>query len=571
MLYSEIVAVYEKLAGTTKRLEKIVILAEFISAFKGHEEWGYLLRGRVFPDYDSRELGVSTQIVLKAISRATGIGLDEVVVLFKKNGDLGDVALTVLEKHKQKSLFFKSLSVEHVFDNLRKIVEITGDGTVDKKLAIISELLISAKPVEARYIIRTLLSDLRIGVADAVLLEAINLSFFSGAKDTLEKVQRAYDLLTDFAEVLKLCEKGIDAINHVSLIPGRPTNVMLAVKVMDIDEAFEVCGKPAAFEHKYDGFRVIISCDGKNIKLFTRRLEDVTAQFPDIVSFARDYIKAKSFVVDAEAVGYNFKTGKYLPFESVSQRIKRKYGIDELAKTLPVELNIFDVLYINGESVIELPFKERRKMLEKIVENVPKKIGLAVQLVTSDEKEAEKFYRDALKIGEEGVMIKNLESAYVSGRYVGTMVKLKPVVADLDLVIVGGEYGTGKRAGGLTSFIVACRSDDEFLEIGRVSSGLKEKASEGTSYGEIDELLQPLIISESENVVYVKPKIVVSVTYQNIQPSPSYSSGFALRFPRITHYRPERGIHDIASLEDIKREVAKMSRKLGKKHVSEAL
>ncbi len=565
MLYSQLTDVYERLSRTTKRLEKISILAEFIPHFRGMEEYSYLLRGRVFADYDSRELGVSTQIVLKAISRATGNRFEEVNGLFKKNGDLGDVALTLLEKHKQKSLFSKALSVNHVFESLRKISEITGDGTVDKKLAIISELLITANPIEARYIVRTLLSDLRIGMADAVLLESINLSFFSGTKDTLEKVQRAYDLLTDFAEVLKLCEKGIIAIEHVSLIPGRPTNVMLAVKVMDIDEAFEVCGRPCAFEHKYDGFRVLISSDGKEIHVFTRRLEDVTLQFPDIVSFAREHVNAKKFIIDAEAVGYDSKTGKYLPFESISQRIKRKYDISELAKKLPVELNVFDVLYIDGESVVELPFKERRKLVERIVEEVPKKIRISTQLITSDDKEAEKFYRDALKIGEEGVMIKNLNSAYISGRYVGTMAKLKPVVADLDLVIVGAEYGTGKRAGGLTSFIVACKNGDKFVEVGKVSSGLKEKASEGTSYGEINELLQPLIISENDEAVFVKPKIVVSVTYQNIQPSPSYSSGFALRFPRITHYRPERGMHDIASLEDIKREVAKMSRKLGKK------
>ncbi len=565
MLYSELVGVYEKLAGTTKRLEKVRILSEFIARFKGQEEFSYLLRGRVFPDYDSRELGVSTQIVLKAISRATGVGVEEVVILFKKNGDLGDIALIMLEKHKQKSLFSKALSLEHVFNSLRKITEISGDGAIDKKLALISELLISSRPIEARYIIRTILSDLRIGVADAVLLEAINLKFFSGDKITLEKVQRAYDLLTDFAEVLKLCEKGIESIEHVSLIPGRPTNVMLAVKVQDIDEAFEVCGKPCAFEHKYDGFRTIISSDGKNIHIFTRRLEDVTLQFPDIVSFVKENVKAKKFIIDAEAVGYDSKTGKYLPFESISQRIKRKYDIKDLAIKFPVELKVFDLLYLDGQSTVELPFKERRKILEKVIENVPKKISVSTQLITDNEQSAEKFYLEALKIGEEGVMIKNLDSAYVSGRYVGTMAKLKPIVEDLDLVIVGAEYGTGKRAGGLTSFIVAVRDGENFVEIGKVSSGLKEKESEGTTYGEIDALLQPLIISENSDSVNVKPKIVVSVTYQNIQPSPSYSSGFALRFPRITRYRPDKNLRDIASLEDIKKEFSKMSRKLGKK------
>ncbi len=567
MLYSEFALIYEKLSATSKRLEKIKILAEFIGKLNGTEEFSYLLRGRVFPDYDSRELGISTQIVLKAISRATGVSVEEVINLFKKTGDLGNVAFSIFEKHKQNSLFSKNLSVEHVFTTLRKIGEINGKGAIDRKLVLISELLISSKPVEARYIIRTLLSDLRIGVADAVLIESINLNFFSGKKETLEKVQRAYDLLTDFAEVLKLCGKGIESIEHVSLIPGRPTNVMLAVKVLNISEAFEVCGKPAAFEHKYDGFRTLISSDGKNIRIFTRRLEDVTNQFPDIVSFVKEHVQAKKFIIDAEAVGYDSKTEKYLPFESVSQRIKRKYDIVELSKKLPIELNVFDVLYLDGRSVVELSFKERRKILEKIIDEVPYKIKLATQLITDDENEADKFYRSALKIGEEGVMIKNLNSAYVSGRYVGTMAKLKPIVEDLDLVIVGAEYGTGKRAGGLTSFIVAVRDGDKFLEIGKVSSGLKEKESEGTSYGEIDKLLQPLIISENSDSVRVKPKIVVSVTYQNIQPSPSYSSGFALRFPRVTHYRPDKDLKDIASLEDIKREVTRMSKKLGKKSV----
>ncbi len=567
MLYFELAKLYESLSKTTKRLEKIKILSDFIAIFKDKEEFSYLLRGRVFPDYDSRELGVSTQIILKAIARATGVRIDEVVVSFKKNGDLGNVAFLILEKYKQNSLFSKNLSVEYVFTTLRKIEDITGKGAIDKKLALISELLISAKPIEAKYIIRTLLSDLRIGVADAVLLEAINLNFFSGKKETLEKVQRAYDLLTDFAEVLKLCEKGIESIEHVSLIPGRPTNVMLAVKVLNIDEAFEVCGKPAAFEHKYDGFRTLISSDGKNIHIFTRRLEDVTNQFPDIVSFIKEHVKAKKFIIDAEAVGYDSKTGKYLPFESVSQRIKRKYDIIDLSKKLPIELNVFDVLYLDGHSVVELPFKERRKILEKFIDDVPYKIRLATQLITADESEANKFYNEALKIGEEGVMIKNLDSAYVSGRYVGTMAKLKPVVEDLDLVIVGAEYGTGKRAGGLTSFIVAVKDRDKFLEIGKVSSGLKEKESEGTSYGEIDKLLQPLIISENSDSVRVKPKIIVSVTYQNIQSSPSYSSGFALRFPRITHYRPDKDLRDIASLEEINKEVVKMSKRLGRKSI----
>jgi DNA ligase 1 len=565
MLYSRIVGVYEALSATTKKLEKVAILAAFLPSLKGHEDFLYLLRARVFADYDSRELGVSTQLIIKAIARAGGVGVETVTEAFKKKGDLGDVASDILVKTKQQGLFATPLTVEYVVSHLRKLPEITGENAVDKKLALISELLTSASTDEAVFLVRTILGDLRIGVADGVVIDSIVSAFFSGDKDMIERVQRAYDFVTDYAEVLRLAFRGKDAFSHIALLPGRALNPMLAVKVTDIDEAFDVCGKPAALEHKYDGFRVIVTCDGKDIRLFTRRLEDVTKQFPDVVTSVRQFVTATTFVFDAEAVGYDLKTGRYLPFEAISQRIRRKYSIDELAKAMPVELNVFDVLYLDGQVTAELPFFERRKILTGVIREEAQKLKLATQIVTDDITAAERFYSAALKIGEEGIMIKNLKAPYQPGRYVGFMAKLKPDAADLDVVIVGGEYGTGKRAGGLTSFIVAVRDGDDFVEIGRVSSGLKEKAEEGMTYEELDALLQPLILSGKDNSVRVTPKIVVSVTYQNIQPSPTYSSGFALRFPRITHVRPERGLHDIATLDDVKNEAAKASRKLAKK------
>ncbi len=367
-------------------------------------------------------------------------------------------------------------------------------------------------------------------------------------------------MIKDCAEIVKLAFKGKQAFSHINFEAGRPVKVMLPVKVTEISEAFRICGKPVAVEHKYDGFRMIITSNGKEIKLFTRRLEDVTKQFPDVVSCIKQHVKAKEFILDSEVVGYDKDKKRYTPFEAISQRIKRKYDIEKLIEKLPVEVNVFDVLYADGKEILERPFSKRREILEGLI--VPKQwiIRLSRQIVTSDEKEVEKFYKNALKIGEEGIMFKKLDAPYRPGRRVGYMVKLKPEVADLDLVIVGAEYGTGKRSGGLTSFIVACKSNGEFLEVGRVSSGLKEKEGEGTTYKELDKILQKIVIKENGNSVIVKPKVIVSVTYQNVQHSPSYSSGFALRFPRITHYRPERGTGDIATLEDIKREVARGQR-----------
>jgi DNA ligase 1 len=564
MFYEEFVELYEEISKTTKRLEKTTILASFLRKLEkqGKSEWIYLLKGKVVPDYDSREIGISRQITIKAVSRSFGIKEEEIEKRFRKIGDLGDITEELAKIKKQRTLFSKKLTVGKVFSNLIKIMEIEGHGAIDKKIGLISELLGSASDKEAKYIVRTLLADLRIGIADGVIRDSIAEAFFQEEKKEMsEKIESAYSLSNDFAKVLEHCAKGKHELEKIDIVPGKPINVMLAVKVADIEEAFEVCNKPAAIEHKYDGFRMLISKHGKEIKLFTRRLENVTNQFPDVVEVVRKNVKGDSFMLDSEVVGFDPKTEVYKPFEAISQRIKRKYEIEKLIKELPVEVNVFDIVYYNGKSLLNLPFRERRKLIEKIVSSVKLKIRVAEQIITDSEKEALDFYKKALKLGEEGIMVKNIEAPYQSGRRVGYMVKLKPSIKDLDLVIVGAEYGSGKRAGWLTSYILACRSEDEFLEIGKVSSGLKELSEEGTSYEEMSDILKPLIKETKDNVVTIKPKVVVSVTYQNIQQSPSYSSGYALRFPRITAYRPDRSVKDIASIEDIEKEVKRTERK----------
>lgn len=566
MKYSELVKVYEALSATTKKIEKIDILAKFLPKLKDHPEWIYLLRGRVLPDYDEREFGISTQLAIKAIARAAAVDSKEVVKKFHKVGDLGDVAAELIGKKRQSTLFSKELDVAKVFDNLRKIVDITGNGAVDRKLSYVIELLSSAAGDGSVYIIRTLLNDLRVGVADAILRDGIVVAFFGEDREMRDKVEETYDKVNDFAEVFAMASKGKKGLDSVRIVPGRPLKVMLPVKVTEIDEAFRICGEKVAVEHKYDGFRVLINKDSNgNVSLFTRRLDNVTNQFPDVVKIVKERVHGKDFILDSEVVGYDPEKMRYRPFEAISQRIRRKHEIERLMKKLPVEINVFDVIYLNGESKIDMPFIERRKVIEKIVKHEPWKIRISKQIITDDKKEVLKFYKEALKIGEEGVMVKRLDSPYRPGRRVGYMVKMKPEAKDLDLVIVGAEYGRGKRAGGLTSFILACRKNAgsrELVEVGKASSGLKEKeGSDGTTYKEINDILQPLIIKEEKGYVQVKPNVVVSVTYQNVQPSPTYNSGYAMRFPRITHYRPERGKHDIATLDDIKKEFLRMQKR----------
>lgn len=556
MLYSEFINVYERLASTTKRLEKITILAEFIKKLDKNKEVDkiYLLEGKVLAEYDTREFGISRQLAIKAISTAFGIKEEVVSERFNKIGDLGEIAEEFVSKRKQSSLFVKKLDVDKVFDNLKKVIDTDGKGSVDKKMALISELLGSASGLEAKYIIRTLLNDLRIGVAEGVIKEAIAEAFFDDKTEVIGKIEEIFDMVGDLAVVVNAASKGKSGIDDIKIVPGRPMKVMLAVKAESIEEGFEVCGKPCAIEHKYDGFRVLINKNEGKIKLFTRKLEEVTKQFPDVVEYVTKNVKGDSFILDSEFVGYDSNSGKYKPFEAISQRIKRKYDIEKIIEKLPVEVDVFDVLYYNGKNLFNLPFIERRKIVEKIIKTEKWKIKPSTQIITDDEKEAFDFYQNALKIGEEGIMMKSLNANYKQGRRVGYMVKIKPEVKDLDLVIVGAEYGTGKRAGWLTSYIVACRDEDEFLEVGKVSSGLKEKEEEGTTYSQMTELIKPLIVGKEGNYVKVKPKVIVSVTYQNIQISPSYDSGYALRFPRITRYRPDKGINDINSILDIKRE-----------------
>ncbi len=555
MEYLQLCDVYEDLEKNNSRLKKIEILSKFLKKIKNYKnkEIVYLLQGKVFPDYSEKEFGISEKLCIKALIKASGVSGGEIVKKWKKIGDLGKVAEEVMNKKKQDTLFTNKLTTEKVIDNLKRLPELIGKGTVDKKLSLISELLTSASGIEAKYIIRTLLSDLRIGVGSGTLRDSIvEACFDEKDKENTEAVQDAYDKITDFALVFEKACEGLKSLLLTELMPGKAVKVMLFPKEKNFEDGFERVGKPCLIDYKYDGFRMMVNKDSNGeIKIFTRRLDEVSKQFPEVVDYVKKYIKGDSFILDSEAVGYDSKTKAYQPFQNISQRIKRKYDIEVLAKKLPIELNVFDILYYNGKSLIKTKFKERREIIEKIVKKQEFKIRPSEAIITDSVEEAQKFYEKALELGEEGVMMKNLESPYKPGSRVGYAVKIKPGDDDFDLVITGAEYGTGKRAGWLTSFSVACREDDKLLEIGKVSTGLKEKESEGLSFVELTQMLKKLIISENGRDVKVKPKVVVTVAYQNIQKSPSYSSGYALRFPRITRLRPDRDVKDVATIDEV--------------------
>lgn len=626
MKYSTLVDVYEKLENTSKRLNKTYLISKLLekTSKEDLDKIVLLIQGKLFPAYDERKIGIAERLVIKALSTSSGKTTNQIEQEWKIKGDLGEVAKEIIGKKTQSTLFRKDLSVLKVFENLRKLSELKGTGTVDKKIGLIAELLTSASSSEAKYITRTLLEDLRVGVGDGSLRDAIVWAFFpkvigifykcpkcneynpntnkcincshkienkfkkiqkpkeptlytDSIKDlkTLKKykfilakeeknareiynylidiVQQAIDKKNDFSEVAKLAkEHDIKDILNVGLEPLKPIKVMLYPKAKDLEDAFKIVGKPAALEFKYDGFRMQIHKDKNKIKIFTRRLEDVTAQFPDVVNIIKTHIKENSFIIDLEAVGFDKKTGAYLPFQNISQRIRRKYGIEAMAKDFPVELNVFDIMLYNNISQLNTPFKERRDLLKKIIKQTPKKIILAKQIITDDLKKSEKFYEESLKAGEEGVMVKSLQGIYKPGSRVGYGVKVKPETETLDLVIVGAEWGSGKRSQWLSSFTIACKHQDLFLEIGKVGTGIKEK-SEGVTFDKLTKMIKPLIKEEKNKEVTIKPKIVIEVGYEEIQKSPTYNSEFALRFPRLIRLRPDKSAKDASQLDYVKK------------------
>lgn len=549
MKYSQLVDVYEKINSTTKTLEKTDIIADFLKNVNSKEikDIILLLRGRVFPEWDTREIGIGAQLAIKAMSSAYGVSKDKIIKEWRNIGDLGEVTEKLAKNRAQSTLFQEEIDTKKVLENLQKIAVLEGAGTVDRKISYLKELL--HDPKSAKYIIRTCLEELRIGVGEGIVRDSISKAF----NVSKEAVQTAYDLTTDFGSVAEKAIKGEKELNKVSIIIGNPIKVMLAQRVADINEGFERCGKPTQYEYKYDGFRMQIHKNGDKITIFTRRLENVTKQFPFIASAAKKAINAKEAIVEGEAVGYD-KSGRSLPFQNISERIKRKYHIEELAKKIPVKLNVFDILYLNGKDLITEEFEERRRILEKTIKENDK-ISLSEKIITSDEKEAKKFYDKALKLGHEGLMAKNLKAPYKPGSRVGYMVKIKPVMESLDVVIVGAEWGSGKRAKWLSSFILACRDPEteEYLPIGKMGTGVKEKAEEGVSFKELTKKLEPLVIKKKDREVMVKPKIVLEVNYEEIQKSPTYKSGYALRFPRLARLREDKSPEEVDTMERIKK------------------
>ncbi|MFH1105976.1 MAG: ATP-dependent DNA ligase [Candidatus Aenigmatarchaeota archaeon] len=553
MKYVELAKAYERLENTPSKLEKAAILAD---SFKkcSDQDLPYMVLlsgGRVFPDYDQTELGVAQQLVIKAISKAAGESESRVEKKFKSTGDLGLVVELFASNKKQKTLGQKSLTIEKVFKNIQGMTKHAGKGSRDRKLNLIAELLSAASPLEAKYIIRTVLQQLRIGIAEGIIRDAVAKAFDVSA----ESVENAWNMKSDFGEIALAAKKGgTPGLKKIRLELGKSVQVLLAEKAPDLKTALESFDNPA-IEVKVDGMRAQMHKKGNDVWIYTRRLENVTAQFPDLVKLVRKYVTANECIIEGEVMGINPKTREPLAFQILSQRIHRKYDIEKTLREIPVQANLFDIIYLDGKTLFDKNLGERRKILERVITQT-KEFKLIEQIVTKDLERAQRFYDHALRMKQEGVMVKNLDAPYIPGRSVGGgWLKVKPTMESLDLAIVGATWGTGKRAGALTSFMLACRDadTDAFLECGMMSTGIKEKKESeiDVTYEDMTKLLKPLITSEKSGEAKITPKVVIEVAYEEIQKSPTYSSGFALRFPRFLRLRPEKGVEQADTMDRV--------------------
>ncbi|MCD6467079.1 MAG: ATP-dependent DNA ligase, partial [Methanomicrobia archaeon] len=468
MKFKKIVDVYERLEKTPARLEKTDIVARLLEETPDDliSIVIQLLLGETFPKWMDKKIGIGTQLLIKSVANVTGIKESVINDWVREEGDVGKAVGKAVTNKKQVSFFSEELSVEEIYNTLNRIVEFEGTRSQEKKLAYLAKLFVAANEKEAVYLSRIILEKMRTGVGEGIIRDAIAKIYSVPSKS----IDDAYFLVNNWGVVAKAAKD--KNLEKLGIEPFTPIKVMLAQKVRNLEEGFSTVGKPCALEYKYDGFRMQVHKVGNKVKIFTRRLDNVTEQFPFIMEAVRKNVEGDC-IIEGETVG--IKGEKYLPFQQISRRIKRKYNIEEMAKRIPVVLHLFDIVYKNGKTLLNTSFEKRRKILESIVKE-DEKLVLAKQIITDSEEEGNAFYKEALDKGNEGIMMKNLNAPYQPGSRVGYMIKLKPVLETLDLVIIGAEWGEGRRAHWLATFLLACKDEEgNFVPIGKVGTGITDE------------------------------------------------------------------------------------------------
>jgi DNA ligase-1 len=549
MEYAALVDVYDRLDGTEATLELRDILAD---AFRDtdHDHLPLvvkLARGDPFAAWQPDELGLSSNRTLDAIARATGLPDEDIEDEWRETGDLGTAAAWAVANARQQTLLNEDLTVRRVHDTLQEIATYEGEGSQARRIDAVAGLLADADPSEAKYVVRTVLGHLRLDVAEGTIRDAIAVAFLEGADDdAVAAVERAFQVTNDYRVVATTArDEGVGGLADLDVELFRPLRVMLARKADGVRDALETVtqdGDQALLESKLDGFRVQIHVEGDDVAVFTRRLEDVTHQFPEIVEWVAESVDATTAILEGEVVAEDPETGEPLPFQELSRRIKRKYDVDQLRETVPVSVHLFDLVYLDGETSLDRSLEERLESLDAVLDPVPGKFSRVQHRRVGSVDDAVSFYESALAAGHEGLMAKNLEATYRPGRRVGNMVKVKPTMEPLDLTVVRAKWSEGRRRNRLGRLYLGCRDRNTrtFLEVGRLSTGFSDE-----ELTEITERLEPTIREQHGRAVDLEPSVVIEVAYEEIQESPDYDSGYALRFPRFEGFRDDLDLGDV--------------------------
>jgi len=571
--YAALVDVYRRLAATESTNEKTAVLAEAFAAADAERlpMVVALVRGTVFPAWRSAELGVSSGLTLRALRKATGVADDRIEDRWRETGDLGDAAAWAVDHQRQQTLVSPTLTVRRVYETLRELAEYEGAGSRDRRIDAVAGLVSDADPDEARYVVRTALGHLRLGVGSGTVRDAIALAFLDGADATaaaagesappvpadaaVAAVERAHQLTNDFPLVAETArDGGRAALADLDVELFRPVEVVLARKAESVEAALaDVADDPGdvLLERKFDGARLQLHKDGDEVRAFTRRLLDVSEQFPDVVRAVRERVTAGSCVLDAEAVGLDPETGEPVPFQRFSKRIRQEEDVEALADEIPAVVYLFDCLCCEGSSLLDAPLRDRLDRLGAAFEPEAAAIERAANLRPaaeageSDADTARAFYREALAAGHEGVMAKNLAASYQPGRRVGTTMKVKPVMEPLDLVVTRAQWSEGRRSDFLGRLFLGCYDPgaDAFPEVGRLATGYTDE-----ELRDLTARLEPLVVERDGRRVDLRPEVVLEVEYEEIQPSTEYGSGYALRFPRFSRVRPDLSPEDADTL-----------------------
>ena len=547
MEFKELTDLCEKLEATTKRNLMTSTVADFLRRL-GKEEVEpaiSMLLGRPFPRWDPRTLDVSWATLSRIIQRLTGASWREFSVAFRDTGDMGAATKIIFERNKtqrQVTLFEKPLTILEVRSVFEAIAEASGQGSRERKERLIESLLGRASPVEVKYLVKIMIGEMRTGLQEGLMEIAVSKAF----SIPLEKIRTASMLTGDIAEAAAICMKeGLKGISSLSFKIFRPIKPMLAQTVDNPEEALKEHGGKTAFEYKLDGARIQIHKSGSKVRIFSRRLTDVTGSLPEVVEVIRREVKPKEVIMEGEVIALG-KDGNPLPFQHLMRRFRRVYSIERISEDIPVELHLFDLIYMNGESLIEVPYVERRRRLKEAAGG----IFLTRQIVTDDPAKAERFLDEAVNRGHEGLMAKRLNSPYTPGVRGKHWLKIKKTLEPLDLVIIAAEYGTGRRHRWLSDYHLAARDEEtgEFLMLGKTFKGLTDREME-----EMTKRLKQIAVEERGHIVIVEPRIVVEVAYNEIQKSPKYRSGMALRFARITRIRDDKSPDEADTIQKVRR------------------